>query len=84
MGEAQSFPLEDIENVYTYKMPEYTDPARYKSIETAVREKSDKYIMGMFPHFMFLHMLDLFGFVNFMMQLLDNPEKVEFIAEKLT
>lgn len=83
-GEPKLFPLEDIERVFDYTIPDFTAPERYKTLEKAVENNKDKYILGMFPHFLFLHMLDIFGFENLMVQLVEEQEKVEYMADKLT
>lgn len=83
-GEAKEYPLKYISKVDTYKIPDFSNYVRFKSVEKAVKEKADKYIIGMFPHFLFLQMLDLFGFENLMIELMDNRDKVEYIADLLT
>lgn len=83
-GEAKVYPLDEIGKVDSYIIPDFAAKDRYKSIEKVANENPDKYVMGMFPHFLFLHMLDLFGFENLMIELMDNRVKVEYIADLLT
>lgn len=83
-GEAVGYPLADIRSVDTYRLPSFVQPARYRKMEQSVREHPDKYILGMFPHFLFHMMIDLFGFENLMIELMDNRDKVEVMADRMT
>lgn len=83
-GEAKVYPLDDRKKIKEYKVPDLSNPARYKGLEEQIRKNKDKYILGMFPHFLFLHMLDMFGFENLMVELMLNREGVEHIADLLT
>ena len=83
-GEAVEYPLADPNAGDAYQLPDYIKPVRFKDMERIVREKPDKYILGMFPHFLFQMMLDLYGFENLMMAFYDHREAVERMAEKMT
>ena len=83
-GEAKEHPLARLENVGTYQLPDFSLSNRFADMEQVVREKPDKYILGMFPHFLFQQMLDLFGFENFMIALLNERKAVDIIADRLT
>lgn len=82
-GEPKEYPLADLANLATYQLPDFTKPARYLEMEQIVKASPDKYIMGMFPHFLFMQMIDLFGFENFMMAFYDDHEGVERLADQL-
>jgi uroporphyrinogen decarboxylase len=82
-GEAKEFPLVDLGRVDGYRLPDFTKPARFLAMEQAVREKPDKYILGMFPHFLFQQMIDLFGFETLMVALLEHRDAVEKVADRL-
>lgn len=83
-GEAVGFPLDEIEKLKDYRFPDFANPRRYKQMEKAIAQNKDKYLMGCFPHFLFLTMLDLFGFENLLFQLADNRDEVEYVADILT
>jgi uroporphyrinogen-III decarboxylase len=53
-------------------------------MERAVDLNPGKYILGMFPHFLFQQMLDLFGFDNLMVALLRERAAVDTVADRLT
>ena len=38
----------------------------------------------MFPHFLFLQMLDLVGFENLMYEFIDSPDEIEYLIAELT
>lgn len=84
IGEPKVHPLADISLVDSFEVPDFSDARRYIMLDTAVKENSDKYILGMFPGFLFLHMLALFGFENLMIELMMNRDKVERVADLLT
>jgi uroporphyrinogen decarboxylase len=82
-GEAVEFPLADPDRIDGYRLPDFTKPARLLDMERTVRERPDKYILGMFPHFLFQQMLDLFGFENLMYALVDRPSDVGRLADRM-
>ncbi len=82
-GEPREYPLADLAKIKEYRLPDFTKPVRYLEMERIVKENPDKYIMGMFPHFLFMVMIDLFGFENFMMAFYDDREGVEQLADQL-
>lgn len=83
-GEAKYYPLGDNADIDAYITPDFSNPLRYIELQRAVDKNPDKYIMGMFPHFLFLTMIDLFGFENLMIEMMDDREKVERVADLLT
>ena len=83
-GEATEFPLEDLSRVHSYQLPDFSRHARFAAMESIVHRNPDKYILGMFPHFLFQQMLDLFGFDNLMVALLRERRAVDLIAGQLT
>ncbi len=82
-GEAVGYPLTDANAVEGYQLPAFNQPKRYLRMEQSVREHPDKYILGMFPHFLFQMQIDLFGFENLMIELMDNRAKVEEMADRM-
>lgn len=83
-GEAKEFPLADLSRVTSYSIPDFSHPARFAAMEAIVLNNPDKYILGMFPHFLFQQMLDLFGFDGLMVALLKERKAVDLIADRLT
>lgn len=84
LGEAVQFPLSDMSKVYEYQIPDFTQEARYEDLNRAVVQNKDNYILGMFPHFLFLQMLDLVGFENLMYEFLDSPNEIAYLIHELT
>ncbi len=82
-GEATEFPLSDPACVQSYQLPDFSQPARFDTFEKTVRHNPDKYILGMFPHFLFQQMLDLFGFEHLMVALLKERGAVTLMADRL-
>jgi hypothetical protein len=82
-GEPKEYPISDLSKLAAYRVPDFTKPARYREMEDIVAANPDKYIMGMFPHFLFMVMIDLFGFENFMMTLYDDRDGLEQLADRL-
>ena len=83
LGEAKEYPLADLSLIHSFKLPDFTVPTRYRDMENTVKVHGVKYVLGMFPHFLFMVMIDLFGFENFMMALYDDREGVELLADRL-
>jgi uroporphyrinogen decarboxylase len=82
-GEAREFPLADLARVQSYQVPDFSRPARFAAMEEIVRHNPDKYILGMFPHFLFQQMMDLFGFEQLMVAFLGERWSVDMIADRL-
>jgi uroporphyrinogen decarboxylase len=83
-GEPREFPLADPAAVPSFKIPDFISPDRFREMERVVALNPEKYILGMFPHFLFQQMLDLFGFDNLMVALLHERAAVDAVADKLT
>lgn len=83
-GEAREHPLADLANIRSYRLPDFGIPARFSEMERIVRENPGRYILGMFPHFLFQLMLDLFGFDNLMVALMKDRASVVHVADRLT
>lgn len=83
-GEAVEYPLANASAVDSYRLPDFSKPVRFADMERIVREAPDKYILGMFPHFLFQQMLDLFGFENLMVSLYEDRPAVERMADRMT
>lgn len=84
MGEAVESPLARLGKTKDFAIPDFSASSRYASIELAAKGAGDRYLLGMWPHFLFLTMLDLFGFENLMYRFVDGRDEVEEIAERLT
>ncbi len=82
-GEPKEYPLTDLDKIRSYQLPDFSKPVRYLEMEKIVAANPDQYLMGMFPHFLFMIMIDLFGFENFMMAIYDDREGVELLADQL-
>jgi uroporphyrinogen decarboxylase len=83
-GEPRGSPLADISAVPSYQVPDFSLPGRFARMEAIVRHNPGRYILGMFPHFLFQQMLDLFGFGNLMVALMHERPAVETVADRLT
>lgn len=84
-GEPKVFPLEELEEYAHLPLPDFLNPARYETMGRIAREnKEEKYLMGMLPHGIFQHMISVFGFADFMMQIAGNTEEFTAYVEKLT
>ena len=82
-GEPKEYPLADIGKRASYRLPDYSKPVRYLKMEEIVKTRGDKYILGMFPHFLFQVMIDLYGFETFMMVPYDDREGLEHLTNQL-
>ncbi len=82
-GEAKEYPLADPASADSYRLPDFTKPERFLELERIVRDQPDKYILGMFPHFLFLQMIDLFGFENLMIALMTERGIIERLADRM-
>lgn len=84
LGEAKQHPIRDAARADDYRLPDFSSPRRYLAMERDVRANPDKYVLGVFPHFLFLQMLDLFGFEHLMFALMDHRDAVERLADRMT
>jgi uroporphyrinogen decarboxylase len=82
-GEAKEYPLADPARADGYALPDFTKAVRFADMERIVREQPDKYILGMFPHFLFMQMIDLFGFESFMIALKTERDIIERLADRM-
>mgnify|MGYP002509755609 CR=1 FL=1 len=84
-GEPKEFPLEeaeDLEDLENYQFPDFTEDWRYDEMRKQIKENNkEKYVLGMIPHGIFQHMIDMFGFMGFMMNVGGNIEMVEKMAD---
>jgi uroporphyrinogen decarboxylase len=83
-GEPKEFPLADLTKIADFQVPDFTKSVRYLEAEQLIKDNPDKYLMGMFPHFLFQVMIELIGFETFMMSPYDNREMLDLLADKLT
>jgi Uroporphyrinogen-III decarboxylase len=89
LGEPHIYPIDDINKVYTYKTPDLSADYRFHSAIRLISENSDKYVLGTLGlpgtnAFIFMLMIDLFGFENFMLNIGMYPEEVEYLADRIT
>jgi len=83
-GEPKTFPLEGKENLDGFTMPDFTEDWRYEEMkEKIINNKNDKYVLGMLPHGLFQKMLELFGFMDFMLSVGGNIEIIEELCDIL-
>ena len=83
-GKPINAPLADWKKLAEYKLPDYTEPSRYKNMEREIKENPGKYVLGMWPHFLFMTMLDLLGFEKLMFDLFDQRANIEKVIDMLT
>jgi len=69
-------PLNDWAKLPDYHFPDYSKQARYWDLEIQVAANPGKYILGMFPHFLFQHMMHLVGFEKLMTDIIAEREAV--------
>lgn len=83
-GEPKSFPLEGKDTLDGYQFPDFSEDWRYETMRKQIAANNgEKYVLGMLPHGICQHMIDLFGFMDFMMNLGSEIELVEELADKL-
>jgi hypothetical protein len=76
-------PLADWSKLNDYHFPDYTKSVRYRSLEAQIAAHPDHYILGMFPHFLFQHMMHLVGFEKLMTDLVVEREAVEELRNRM-
>jgi len=84
MGIPKQHSLDDWGKLKDYKLPDYTLPERYKNMERRIAENPDKYVLGMFPHFLFQVLPELLGFEQFTISILAERENLEGLLDMLT
>lgn len=83
MGIPKVYPLDDWSKLRDYRFPDYSLPSRYITMERHIAENPDKYVLGMFPHFLFQVLYDLLGFENFMLSVALERENLETLLDML-
>lgn len=83
MGLPKVHPLADISQLKNYRLPDYTDPIRYKTLEEEMKKYPDKYLLGMFPISLFQILIDLMGFENFMVAPMLYRDEFEHLLDML-
>ena len=76
-------PLNDWAKLEHYHFPDYTKAVRYRALEAAIAANRDQYILGMFPHFLFQHMMHLVGFEKLMTSLVMERQAVEELRDRM-
>lgn len=76
-------PLDDWTKLQDYRFPDYTRPQRYRELEVQVARNQGRYILGMFPHFLFQHMMHLIGFQKFMTDVIAERAYVEELRDRM-
>lgn len=84
LGEPCFYPLADLCRLDSFAFPDFKEEDRYESAKNVIAQNSDQYILGMFPNFLFMHMLDLIGFENLMIDFIDEEERLKTLIERLT
>lgn len=84
LGEPCRYPLADLSAVRTFKFPDFSETERYEKAREQIRRNPDKYILGMFPNFLFMHLLDLVGFEKLMVSFVEEEDLLEELISKLT
>jgi len=83
-GEPKVYPLEGRDSLDGYTFPDFTEAWRYEEMHRVIAENhEEKYVMGLVPVGLFQHMIDLFGFEDFLVNCLTEPELVEAVCDKL-
>lgn len=85
-GEPKVFPLSDAETLDGYAFPDFTEDWRYEKMRAQIAENNraeNRYVLGMLPHGIFQHMIDLFSFEGFMINAGCNLALVKETAERL-
>ena len=83
-GEPKVFPLAGKESLDGYVFPDFSEDWRYEEIRRAVRENNgERYVLGMLPTGLFQHMIDLFGFNDFLINVGINPDFVGEVCDHL-
>ncbi len=82
-GQAKTHPLSELKILDSYEFPDYALPNRYKSMEKRIKDNPDKYVLGMFPNFFLLTLIDLLGFENLMYSLIDKRSEIEKLMDNL-
>ena len=81
-GEPKIFPLEGKETLEGYTFPDFTEEWRYSDMISEIKKnKGEKYVLGMTPNGIFQHMIDLFGFQDFLVNVAINPHLVEEVCD---
>ena len=83
-GQPTTHPLPDISKLDAFVLPDYSITQRYVEIEKRMADDPDKYYLSMFPHFLFMTMLELIDFENLMCYFITEPEKIRQLIELLT
>lgn len=83
-GEPKVFPLAGKESLEDYVFPDFSEDWRYEELRRTVRENNgEKYVLGMLPTGLFQHMIDLFGFNDFLINVGINPDFVGEVCDRL-
>lgn len=86
-GEPKYFPLKECGNsddLKAYKFPKFNQDWRYKRMEDQIRNNvKEKYVLGMLPCGLFQHLIDLFGFEDFLVNTAVNQEIIEKAVDQL-
>lgn len=83
MGISKSHPLDEWEKLENYRLPDYTSPERYYAMEKQIAAHPNKYILGMYPHFLFQILFELLGFDHFMLSVATKDERLEILLDML-
>lgn len=82
-GEPKVYPLQGKDSLEGYVFPDFGEEWRYDAMKGQIEENAgEKYVLGMLPCGLLQHMIDLFGFEDFLMNVLAEPELVKEVGEQ--
>lgn len=89
IGEPYQSPINDIEKIDQYQIPDLGADYRFKSTKKIAKENPDKYVLGTMGAsktgaMLFMLLLDLFGFEECMINLAMYPDEVESLISRIT
>ena len=85
MGQVKKHPLEDLSQLDTHPVPDYTDDRRYEDVEAALSEAKEqgKYLVCGIFMVLFERMHSLHGFENVLMGLYSDREAIGALADRI-
>ena len=85
MGQVVGNPLEDLSELDSYPMPDYSDHSRYVKVPEALEKytKQGKYVMAGIFMVLFERMHTLHGFENVLMKLYTDRPAMEALAQRI-
>ncbi len=75
-GEVVKGILDDIDEIYSYQFPDFSNPKDYMAVKENRCKYQDKWLVGYLPGFTFKIASELFKLDNYLVNLLLEPEKI--------